>query len=468
VLAKRAALAVLAAAAMTLGAGAPAAGAGGIRTAVFDPGAFAQADRQAQAFARTRAAGASMARLSLYWNDIAPRTIPSGFNATDPLSPHYNWGWFDREVQAAVANGLEPFIEVFRAPPWAAGDQSGIVRPNPVEFGKFAYAAAARYSGRYPGLPRVRYWQAWAEPNRDYFLYPQYEGRRIVAARLYREMLHHFAANVWAADGSNRVIAGALSPLGRQGKPAPLAFMREMFCLTRSLRRACDLRGRPVPFDVWSHHAYTTGGPTHRSSGDNVMLGDLPKMKRMLRAAVRAGHVRSHGRIGFWVTEFGWDTNPPDPRAIGSWLQSRWISEAIYRMWRAGVTLATWWKIEDDPITVSRYQSGLFTAGGRPKRALTAFRFPVVAFARAGRVYVWGRTPHGVPGRVAVQLNGRRLATLRANRFGIFSRTFRTWARRGTVQARFGQQRSVPFSLARVRDLRVPEPFGCGGPAHPC
>jgi len=461
-------LAALTALVLTLTAGASAAGAGGIRTAVFDPVAFTHADRQAQAFGRTRAAGASMARLTLSWKDIAPQAIPPGFNATDPLSPHYNWGWFDREVQAAVAAGLEPFVEVFKAPPWAAGDPSGIVRPNPVEFGKFAYAAAARYSGRYPGIPRVRYWMAWAEPNRDYFLFPQYEGGRIVAARLYRDMLYHFAANVWAVAGSNRVIAGGLSPLARRGKPAPLAFMREMFCLTRSLRRACDLRGRPIPFDIWAHNPYSTGSPTLRSRGDNVMLGDLPKLKRTLRAAVRAGHVRSHGGVGLWATEFGWDSNPPDPRAISTRLQARWISEAIYRMWRAGVTLATWWKIDDDPLTVSRYQSGLFTSAGSPKRGFTAFRFPVVAFARPSGLYVWGRTPRGAPGRVAVRLNGRRLGTLRANRYGIFSRTFRTWARRGTVQARFGRQRSVPFSLARVRNLRVPEPFGCGGPAHPC
>jgi hypothetical protein len=449
---------------------APAASAGPLRTALFDPTAYASSERQAISFARSRAAGASLVRLTLQWRFVAPASPPPGFNAVDPGSPGYNWGWFDHQVRLARAHGLEPFVEIIQGPPWAAGGELGIVRPNAVEFGKFARAAATRYSGGYGGLPRIRYWQAWAEPNRDYFLFPQYEGGRIWAAHHYRAMLTQFAWNVWAVNPSNRVIAGALSPLARQGKPAPLAFMREMFCLSRRLRRTCDLRGSRVPFDIWSHHAYTNGGPTHRGSGDNVVMGDLGKMKRVLRAARRVGHVHSHGRVPFWVTEFSWDSNPPDPRAISASLQSRWISEALFRMWQQGVTVATWWKIQDESTAVSRYQSGLFNLAGRPKRSLAAFRFPVVGFRRSGGVYVWGMTPSARRGRVVVQIKSgggwRRLGVVRTNSHGIFARTFRAYPR-GYVRARFGRARSLPFSLARVPDRQV-DPFGCGGPLAPC
>ena len=427
----------------------PARAARPITTAVFDPGAFVSPN-QGRAFDRVRATGARMVRLSLYWNDVAPTPVPA----------LYNWGWFDREVQAAMARGLTPFVEVMRAPAWATGnrlDLSGTFRPDPVAFGQFAQAAAARY-------PQIRFWQPWGEPNRTHFLMPQYVGSQLASAHHYRAMVHHFSAGVKSVNPANVVVAGALSPIGRNGSPAPLAFMREMLCLSRSLRPSCDLRGSPVAFDAWSHHAYTEGGPTHRARGrDNVSLGDLGDLTRVLNAAVRAGHVRAPRGVGFWVTEFGWDSNPPDPGALAGWLHARWTSEAIYRMWKAGVSVATWWKIDDEPLSVSRYQSGFFGTNGRRKRSLTAFRFPVVAFRRPGGVYVWGRTPAAVPGRVTVQIRGRggwrRLATLRTDRYGIFQRTFRTRTRSGFVRARFARETSLPFSLTPVRDRRV-EPFG--------
>jgi hypothetical protein len=135
-------------------------------------------------------------------------------------------------------------------------------------------------------------------------------------------------------------------------------------------------------------------------------------------------------------------------------------------MWRNGVSVATWWLINDRPLRESRYQSGFYTVGGKAKRSLTAFRFPTVAFRRHGRVFVWGRTPTGVRGTVRVQVKAgsrwRTLGRARANRYGIFTRTFRSSARRGHVRARFNRETSVPFSLTPVRD-RVVEPFGCGG-----
>ena len=118
----------------------------------------------------------------------------------------------------------------------------------------------------------------------------------------------------------------------------------------------------------------------------------------MLNAAVRAGHVRSKGKPRFWVTEFSWDSKPPDPQGVPTVLHTRWVAEALYRMWLNGVSLVTWFSIRDQPLAASYYQSGLFYRGGtvaadRPKPALRAFRFPFVGFVERGGVRVWGRTP---------------------------------------------------------------------------
>ena len=465
---------------LTLGAAAqPASAARPLHTATFDPEAFLEASRQQAAFDRSRAAGATMVRLFLTWRAVAPQLgMLPGLDPADPNNPLYNWEWFDRQVRLAVARGLEPYVNVMYAPNWAegvGGAGGGIFRPDPAAFAQFARAAALRYSGSFapPGqtvLPRVRYWLPWGEPNRDYHLLPQYEGGRIVAADLYRNLVNAFAQAVKSVNPSNLVIAGSLAPIGRAGKPAPLAFMRELLCISNAGRPTCDLRSNPMHFDVWSHHPYTPGGPTHRAGGDNVSLGDLPRMRRMLRGAIRAGHVRSRGPVQFWATELSWDTAPPDPRGVPTALHARWTSEALYRLWQNGITVATWWRIIDDPFPQGRYQSGFFTASGQQKLSLTAFRFPVVAFRRVGGVYVWGRTPTSGGGRVVVEVRSgggwRRLGVVRANGYGIFARTFRGGARNGFVRARFGGERSVPFSLARVRN-RVVDPMGCGGGA-PC
>ncbi len=461
---------------------APASAARPLKTAITDPGMFADPGTRARSFDRVRSTGATVVRLVLNWNQVAAGAEPA--NPTSPNDPAYSWGEFDAQVAAAKARGLEPFVGIVFAPRWAEGAGSGpagTVAPDPVRFGQFAKAAATRYSGSFapPGqgpLPRVRYWQAWNEPNRDYFLMPQYQGDRIASAPHYRAMVRRFAAGVHAVSSANRVIAGGLAPLGRPGKPAPLAFMRSLLCVSATLQRTCDLRSNPIAFDVWSHHPYTSGGPTHSAAArDDVSLGDLPEMRRLLNAAVRLGHVRPLGPVGFWVTEFSWDSDPPDPKALPASLHARWVSEALYRMWKHGVSVVTWWRIQDDPLTGPNgtpYQSGFYTVSGKAKRSLTAFRFPVVALRRSGRIFVWGRTPAGRRGTVVVELKTgrtwRRLGTLATTSYGIFTRSYTSSATRGYVRARLAGTRtaSLPFSLTYAKDRYV-NPFGCGG-GIPC
>jgi hypothetical protein len=196
-------------------------------------------------------------------------------------------------------------------------------------------------------------------------------------------------------------------------------------------------------------------------------------MARLLRAAVRAGRVVSSGPVRFWVSEFSWDSDPPDPGGAPPRLLKRWVSEALYRMWRSGVSLVTWFKLRDDgddgQPDSQIFQSGLYfrcqtLSCDRPKPSLRAFRFPFVAFRSGRRVYFWGRTPDGKRGKVIVQQRRgsrwKRLRGVRTNRYGIFSRRVRTH-RHGRLRAVLpgGSDWSVAFSLKRPRDLAV-NPFG--------
>ncbi len=417
-----------------------------LQTAVTDQGEFVGAEA-GLAFARVRSTGASVARIEVLWAAVAPRKPAA---ATNPLDPAYRWEVTDRKVRLAVAHGVRPILQIHAAPAWAEGKPSGATRPDrvgptnrgsfrpsPIEFGRFARAAATRYSGVFEGLPRVRLWQAWNEVNVSSELTPQFIGKRPASPAWYRTMLNAFAASVHGVRRDNVVIAAGLSPFTVRNKYivsiGPLRFMRELLCLSggRTPRPTCR---QTAQFDVWSTHPYTSGGPTrHAYHQDDVSLGDLPEMRRLLDAAVRARKVVSSQKVRFWVTEFSWDTKPPDPhaRAVPIKLHARWVAEALYRAWKAGVSLVAWLQIRDDPYPSYPSQSGLYFRRGaslrtdQPKPALQAFRFPFVAFREKSGTQVWGRTPTSRPGQVIIEQNSgkgwRRLSVVHANAYGIFS-----------------------------------------------
>jgi hypothetical protein len=455
---------------------------GPFATAVYDPASFS-AQRAPAAFRRVSQAGATYVRLSLVWYNVAPnaRTKPVGFNAANPLDPHYRWGAFDRQVKTAVAAGLQPIVSVYGAPLWAEppdASSPGGVKPDPTEYRLFARAAAARYNGRHAGLPRVRYWQAWNEPNISLFLVPQFEDDKPFSPAWYRKMVNAFADGVYAARSDNRVIAGGTAPfrditenvVAVDKDWGPLSFMRELLCLSPSLKPTCS---DPIRFDIWGHDPYTSGGPTHHAVLPNdVSLGDLPAMRRVLNAGIKTGHVISRAPVQFWALEFSWDTKAPDPKGVPMTLATRWVAEALYRMWLNGVSVVTWFQLRDQPAATSFYQSGLYFNRGtdlrndRPKPILQAFRFPFVAFPSRGRVLVWGRTPSGKPAKVLVEQKSagsgwRKLGLVQTNQYGIFQQRL-AGAATGSVRARIvgpHAAAAVPFSLARVPD-RFFNPFG--------
>lgn len=441
---------------------------------------------------RMRAAGASVVKIVVSWNQIAPAEPARGFDPTNPFDPGYDWYELDREVRLAVASGLEPMVVLFGAPRWAEegpASASGIDAPNPAQLALFARAAAVRYDGMYPRLPRVRYWGVWNEPNVSLFMFPQFQAGRPVSIARYREMVNGVAAAVKGVHADNLLVAGELFPNGitRAGVQAvaPLAFLRGLFCISAGKRPRATCRTR-VNADIVSVHPYSSGGPSDRPANpDNVWVGNLSSVRTLIVAAQRSGNLVSSGPVGFWVTEFGWNTNPPSAGGVPVALDARWIAESLYRMSRSGVSLATYFGLRDGPAGTSIFQTGLYygCAGGMqcdvPKPGLAAFRFPFVAYTTSHRreVVVWGRTPGGMPRSVQVQRSaGRgwtRLTTLRTNGNGIFAARLRipgsgrvarlalravlsSWPAHAAGEKR---EASPGFSLTRPPDLKV-MPFG--------
>jgi hypothetical protein len=429
-------------------------------------------------FAILRRAGMSLVAVSVSWRGTAPQRRPAKWNPSDPTDAHYRWSVADRQISLIAKAGLQPVVIVSDTPTWARiAARSAVSPPKTADFGAFMHALAARYGGSTRKLPRVRYWQIWNEPNITLFLAPQIDlkTKTFTSPDTYRDMVNAAATSIHAVHANNVVIAGSTAPF-RDITPAvkalnsdwgPLSFMRALLCVDNRGHATCNDK---VSFDVWATHPYTSGGPTHHAQLPNdVSLGDLPKMRATLDAAAKTGHVRSNGTPRFWANEFSWDSNPPDPCSPPMSLLERWVPEAFYRMWASGIDTILWFKLMDDPMKTSFYQSGVAfhaasVARARPKPFFEAFRFPFVALRRNGGVYVWAHTPRGRASRVAVQQNSgrgwRTVTSLRADPDGIAQAVLKAkpTGRFRAILATTGEK-SLPFSM-RVPKDRFFNPFG--------
>jgi hypothetical protein len=426
------------------------AGAATLRTGFFD-GRFTSADPAERAawLERGAAAGGSLVRLEVGWGGTAPRRPAV---ATDPADPAYNWSGTDAAVVSAVAAGQLPLLSVNGAPPWAEGAhrpsdaKTGTWRPRARALGQFAEALAKRYSGRYAGLPQVRYFQVWNEPNLATYLTPQWvrkRGRFVAASPgIYRGLLNAAYAGIKRVRRSNLVIGagtapyGDLEPGGR--RIAPVAFLRGVLA-------------RKTHLDAISHHPYGVGGPfRHALNRNDVAVPDLGKLTRVLRQAQRAHRVLPRGRKQLWVTEMSWDSSPPDPQGVPERTQAKWLAQGFYELWRQGVSAVTWFQVGDQrpvPSYAATNQSGVYFLDGQPKLSATAFRFPFVVTRRSrGNVSFWLRSPAG--GRVVVEArrgsSWRRVWTRRAARGGVLAGKVRM-SRRAALRARLGRTASLAW-----------------------
>jgi Glycosyl hydrolase catalytic core len=322
---------------------------------------------------------AQIVRISLWWGGPLEVAVAQRRPAkpTDPSDPAYNWFAYDRAVEYAKQNNIKVLFSITGTPSWANGRRARNYAPkNFRDLQNFAVAAAKRYSGTFKpdpagdALPAVKLWLAWNEPNNPVFLAPQFRkvrGRWIAqSAYSYVRICNAIYNGIHSVQhGAAKVACGATDPFGnnqpRSRRPSisPLAFLRSV--KKYGLRR----------FDAWAHHPYAgrpTETPTTKPrSKSSVTLGNFGDLVKEL--------TRLYGKKRIWITEYGYQTRPPD-RAFGvTWSkQAKYLSEA-YALARKNprVDMMIWFLIRDE-ARLGGWQSGFYTIGGKRKPAYTAFR----------------------------------------------------------------------------------------------
>ena len=104
---------------------------------------------------------------------------------------------------------------------------------------------------------------------------------------------------------------------------------------------------------------------------------------------------RDFGRKPIWLTEFGYQTNPPDYFGVKPSTQAQYVGEAALRAYQLpSVTVLIQFLVRDEP-QLDRFQSGLFNVHGVAKPSYSAFRFPLAQVTRRGRARRCGPGPAG-------------------------------------------------------------------------
>ncbi len=382
----------------------------------FGPGTL---DKRLATFKRL---GVPLVRFTLRWNQVAPRRPK---NPTSPRDPAYDWRRADRVLRGLRRHGLMPVLTLVGTPAWANGGRApNFAPPRPRDFRRFATAAARRY-------PWVRYWLIWNEPNKRLWLRP-------TKARIYvHHLLNPGYEGIHTVLPDARVGGGATGPKGGAGGVSPVTWVRGM-----AAARA--------KFDAYAHHPYpATPAETPSSRGcKNCPWITMATIRKLLFLVNR-----SFGSKPIWLTEYGYQTNPPDTfLGVPVKRQARVLSLAAMRAWRLPrVTMLIQFLYRDEP-TLSRFQTGLVFADDRWKPSLQAFRLPFAQMGRRGlQAIVWGQIRDG-PGRKRYRLEVLRKNTWRpvgrarlTNDDGVFTRTIRV--KRGALfriwspsQGRFSQQ----------------------------
>ena len=306
-------------------------------------------------------------------------------NAANPADPAYDWSAYDRTVNYAAQYGIKVVFSIVGTPPWAnAAAGVNVVPRNPLDLQNFAAAAAKRYGGHTPApdgrlLPPVRHWLAWNEPNNPAFLRPQYRkvaGRYVAQSPIdYAKICNAIYKGVSVTTlGAAKVACGVTGPRGNNeptsSRPSlsPLAFLRGM------------KKAGVTKFDAYAHHPYY-GSPSETPSSPPP-----PGKRGVTPTAVTLGNInvlirevtRLWGNKRIWITEYGYQTNPPDPIfGVSLALQARYLTQAFGIAKRhPRIDMMLWFLLRDERRArlEEGWQSGLLTETGGRKPAFAAFQ----------------------------------------------------------------------------------------------
>jgi hypothetical protein len=345
---------------------------------------------------RLDALGVEIVRVTIDWRQ------------TQPTRGSYDWSRADLLLQGLHEHGIAALVTLYGTPRWANGGKSENWAPTSKStFAGFARRVAQRY-------PFVHKWAIWNEPNQRRWLRP-------TSPRVYTQYLLNPAFTaIHAVSPGSQVAGGVTAPRASSAGVSPIDWIAGMHAANAKL-------------DAYAHNPYPLRpGETPTSGGcDHCTTITMATLPRLLSAVQRSFGTRTR----IWLTEYGYQTNPPDSLLGVSYAtQARYDSEAALRAYLAPrVDILIHYLVRDEP-DADRWQSGLLTVGGLAKPSYQAFVLPLTQRSRRGhRTVLWGQVrPGGSSSYRLQQLRGGKWYSVGANERttarGYFTRVVRASA----------------------------------------
>jgi hypothetical protein len=404
------------------------------------------------ALRRMSSLGVDYVRVTVLWSVVADGARNTkardrrfrGLKASNPKAyPRANWDRYDRLARACVTLRVGCYFDVtgpgpiwgHQIAPKSQRRNQKTWKPKPKEFYKFVQAVGKRFSGGYRDendgrvvIPRVSFWSIWNEPNQGGWLTPQWERGRPASPALYRQ-LYIFGRRALLSTGhaaKDVVLAGETAPLGNPGTGVrspmtPKLFIRELLCAPGTSGIGCsdfDKYG-PLQTTGWAHHPYTKRlAPNARDTNpDSITMANIGELPQLLDQLAATGRIA--GNLPVFSTEYGYESNPPDPHSgIPLETQAQWLILGDFLTYKQPrIQGNTQFLLRDvSPVRGHKngskaywftYQSGLFNRRDQEKPAARAYTFPFLAFGGPRdpatnqlQVGVWGMLrfrPNNVP-----------------------------------------------------------------------
>jgi len=377
------------------------------------------------------ALGVDVVRIHARWWEIAPQGTkkPAGFNANNPNDPQYRFANLDNAVAIVRNAGINVMLTITGpGPVWTSTEPSkneGRWKPSPTEYASFARAVATRYKAQ------VSRYLLWNEPNQKGWLQPQWQksGKTWtpVSPHIYRGLVNAAVPAVKAADPGSETVIGELAPVGNRAISAltpmePLPFLRSLGCVDDKYKNVktglCKGFKAPTATSLGYHpHPQQRAPDAINKDLDQAQFGDLPRLFTAI------DKLRAHKRLkvgkNIHLTEFGYETSPPDAASgISLALQSRYVQQAAYIAWASkrviGLSQYQW---DDEPVEnqgsgtkrYANWQTGLRFNDSKPKPVLSVMPSPFIIDQAPGAKtgLLWGMVRPDFQGQVVIELRAK-------------------------------------------------------------
>jgi hypothetical protein len=476
-----------------------------------------------------KALGGTRIRVTAFWNRIAPNAQgtdkPQDFDGSNPDAYFQSqWAVLDEVIKGAAKRGLQVNLNPSApGPKWAMSGffddrLAPVTNPSPVEYAGFVAALGKRYSGTYtpPGgtdpLPRVNYWSIWNEPNQGAWLAPQWVGTGASAIPAAPQRYRVLVAGAWAAlnatghtTQTDTVLIGDTAPKARDtvssaaSPMSPIRFIERLYCLDDDLQilkgadaKAQDCAETPDPagfvaanpalFQMtgYAHHPYELAFSPDTPPGDpkqSVTTANLGLLTDQLDR-IMARYKVDRKPVPLYLTEYGYQTDPPDKSAVSLNEQAAYLNQGEYIAWKNSRvrTLSQFLLVDDAPIPgtdkadkwASSFQSGLRYGPesgkeGKAKPSLDSYRvaffLPQRKVSKSRKLKVWAHVRPGTGAKsVTLQLKGKtgsykNSKTLKTNTYGFLNTTVKV--RSGSKAARISWKSGTKTYYSRGVSYKI-------------